>query len=331
MHMRTLALAVLCTVGARSAFAAEITVVTGASIQAAIDVADPGDTIAVMAGTFVEDLDFGGKAVTVVGRGPSSVLLGTGTGPVVRFTSGEGPASVLDSFTITGGAAPAGAGIVIQDASPTIVRNVVTGNRASGQGSGIAVRGTNGPPPAPHIANNLVSYNTNLNGGGDPHGIQVIDATPAIINNTIVAGDSNGILLSGSTSAATVILNNVIALNGTAGEGRGRGICDFSGGAVILYNTFFRNTVAALLTRTGQFRRVRAAERTLADPDLAFNTDRSPRFLDHRRGDFRLHPRSPAVHAGHPDPAFANPDGTRNTMGHTGGPLAAAETALRCR
>ena len=296
----------------------EIPVALGQSIQAAIDAAVDGDVVTVEAGTFTEDIDFAGKAISVVGRGPASVILGTGHGPVVRFVSGETTASILDSFTITGGAAPLGGGILVDRASPTILRTVVTGNRASGQGSGIAVLG----PASPQILNNLLSYNTNLDGAGDPHTIQVVGATPAIVNNTIVEGDSNGILLNGTSSAATIIMNNVIAVNGTAGEGRGRGICDFIGGAVIQYNTFYRNVVAALLTRTGQFRRVRAAERAFADPDFHDNTDRSPRFVDAKRGDFRLREKSRARHAGNPDPAFANRDGTRNTMGHTGGPLA---------
>lgn len=332
MRVRSLALAVV--IGVLAPFpvhAATVVVEAGASIQAALDAATPGDTLAVMAGTFTEDLDFRGKAVAVVGRGPATVLLGTGTGPVVRFVAGEGTESVLDSFTVTGGAAAVGGGILIENASPTILRNVVTGNRASGQGSGIAVRGTVGTAPSPLIANNLLSYNTNLDGVGDPHTIQVVNATPVIVNNTIVEGDSNGILLSGGTSAATVIMNNVIALNGTAREARGRGICDFSGGAAIQWNVFHRNTVAALLTRTGRnYRRVRAAEREIGDPNLAFNTDRSPRFEDARRGDFRLRAKSPARNGGNPEAAFANRDGSRNTMGHTGGPLA-DPFASRCR
>ena len=333
MRVRSFAIAVGlgALVASTPIHAASITVEAGASIQAALDAAAPGDTVAVMAGTFAEDLDFRGKAVAVVGRGPASVLLGTGLGPVVRFASNEGAESVLDSFTITGGAAPAGGGILIENASPTILRNVVTGNRASGQGSGVAVRGTGATPPSPLIANNLLSYNTNLDGIGDPHSIQVVNATPVIVNSTIVEGDSNGILLSGGASAATVIMNNVIALNGTAREGRGRGICDFSGGAVIQWNVFHRNTVAALLTRTGRnYRRVRAAEREIGDPNLAFNSDRSPRFQDARRGDFRLRAKSPARNGGNPDPAFANRDGSRNTVGHTGGPLA-DPLAGRCR
>ena len=323
--------AVVGSLGTVPASAAELPVATGGSIQAAIDAAEPGDVVAVGPGTFVEDLDFRGKAIAVVGRGPASLVVGTGGGPVVRFVRGEGPQSVLDSLTITGGAAAAGGGILIDGASPTIVRNVITGNRASGQGSGVAIRGDDDTVPTPHLANNLLAYNTNLDGVGDPHTIQVTNAAPVIVNNTIVEGDSNGILLAGDAAAATVVMNNVIALNGTARERRGRGICDFSGGAVILYNAFFRNTVAALLTRGGQYRRIGAAERALGDPNLAHNTDRSPRFVDARRGDFRLRANSTAMRGGNPDPAFANRDGSRNTLGHTGGPLARLETTLRCR
>lgn len=322
--MRLRLLALLVILAAPPVRAADLAVAPGDSIQAAIDAAVDGDTIMVAEGTYAGDLDFDGKAIAVVGRGPASVVVGTGTGPVVRFDSGETAASVLDSFTITGGAAVVGGGILVENASPTILRNVVTANRASGQGSGIAVRGSGGVVPSPQILNNLLTFNTNLDGFGDPHGIQVVNAAPAIVNNTIVEGDSNGILLAGVASRATVIMNNVIALNGTAREKRGRGICDFSGGAIIQYNLFYRNTVAALLTQIGRnFRRVRTAERVLGDPNLAHNTDRSPRFVDVRAGDFRLAPKSAARNAGNPDAAFADRDGGRNTMGHTGGPLAA--------
>jgi len=64
---------------------------------------------------------------------------GTGGGPVVTFASGETPASVLDSLTITGGRADAGGGVLILGSSPTVVRTVITQNRAGLRGSGIYV------------------------------------------------------------------------------------------------------------------------------------------------------------------------------------------------
>lgn len=105
--------AVLATAG--TAWPVTINVTPGMSIQAAIESASDGDVVSVEAGTYAEKIDFLGKAITVVGTGPSSVIQGDLTGSVVRFASGEGPASVLDSFTITGGGADFGGGVYISD------------------------------------------------------------------------------------------------------------------------------------------------------------------------------------------------------------------------
>ena len=47
----------------------------------------------------------------------------------------------------------------------------------------------------------------------------------------------------------------------------------------------------------------------------------TPRFTDPVRGDFTLHPDSPAIDAG--DPAITDPDGSRSDMGAFGGPYGA--------
>jgi parallel beta-helix repeat protein len=301
------------------------------AVQAAIDAAMDGDEVRVAPGTYAERIDFGGKAIAVVGSGPASVLDGGAAGSVVTFASGEGPGSILDSFTITRGEAPTGGGVRIADASPTIRRNVIVENAAASRGSGIYVEGA---AAAPHIHNNLVMYNRHS--VADPHAIQVSGSSPVIENNTIVRNDSNGILLAG-TGIATVI-NNVLAWNGSLVEDtgpRGRGICDFTTGSTVGYNIFFRNRVAALLRGGTDYRRIRTAERLLEDPNLVGNLDGNPR-LERRRpprdpadavlADFTPATRifSPAVNGGDPDPAYRNLDGTRNTIGHTGGPFGVA-------
>lgn len=321
--MRNVALGVMTLVPAVAA-GATLSVAPGSSIQQAIAAAVDGDVVALAAGDYVENLDFSGKAITVLGVGPASIVRGTGAGSVVRFASGEGRDSVLDSVTITGGLASEGGGIFIANSSPTIVRTVITANRALSSGSGVYVDGAAGGA-SPEIRNNLLTFNAT--GGGDPHSIQVRNAAPVIVNNTIYGGDSNGILLSGA-SAATIIMNNVIALNGTpnSSDRRGRGICDFSAGAFIQYNVFWRNRVSAILTRGRDFRSIRAAERILDAPGLASNSDRSPSFvnLDPRRGPIDLRFRSSSrIHdIGNPDPTYDDVDGTRNDPGHTGGPFA---------
>jgi len=310
--------------------AAIIKVVPGQSIQAAIDGAADGDAIVVAAGVYDEDLDFLGKAISVTGAGPSSVLHGTGTGPVVTFASGETTASVLDSFLITGGNAAEGGGIYIDGGSPTIVRNVIADNRAADRGSAVFLAASQA-----ELYNNLIVFNGTS--GGDPHSVEIMgDADPVIVNNTIAKGDSNGLIV--RPGAAPLIMNNIIANNGAKidRERRGRGICDFSGGtAAIHYNLFHRNRVAALLTNGTDYRRMRGAQRDIAPPRLLGNLDGPPRFQRKPASsateavvpdDFELRATgsSRARDAGNADPAFNDLDGTRNDLGFRGGPFAPA-------
>ena len=319
----------LMTCLVRITWADTIIVQPGHSVQDAIDTATIGDRIELLAGQYIGNIDFTGKALEIVGVGPDSRIVGDGSGPVVRITTGEGPSSVLDSVTVTRGVADRGGAILISNASPTIVRNALIDNSARFRGSAIFVQGSIAEPL---IANNLIAYSDRV-GTGDPHAIQVQDSSPFILNNTIVRADSNAIFLSGTGSA--IVMNNILARNGARGSKtisrRGRGICNFTSGATIVFNTFWRNTKSALLQGARDFRRIRGAERFFEIPGLSGNTDRSPRFLRRRLArdpedmsilDFELRPESHAINAGNPDPAYNNIDGTRNTMGHLGGPLA---------
>ena len=307
--------------------AATLSVPPGASVQEAIDAAAPGDVVLLSAGTYTGDIDFVGKAITVAGTGPESVLQGSGTGSVVSFAAGEGAGSVLANLTITGGLADRGGGIYVAGASPTIVCTVIRGNRARLQGSGVYLEASSA-----RLQNSLIVSNGTA--GGDPHTVEIQAAEPTIVNNTIVRGDSNGLILRGPSAA--VVMNNIIAFNGARidGDRRGRGICDFSGGlAVIHYNLFYRNRVGALLTNGTDFRRIRRAQREIGMPRLLGNVDGRPEFQNRRAStaaevdadDFTLMTNGRrATDAGNPDPAFDDLDGTRNDIGFTGGPLAPA-------
>ena len=87
------------------------------TIQGAIDAAVNGDTVRVAPGTYIENIDFLGKAITVASEtGPDVTIIDGSSsvaGSVVSFTSGEGPTSVLNGFTVQNGDASEGGGVTI--------------------------------------------------------------------------------------------------------------------------------------------------------------------------------------------------------------------------
>lgn len=119
---------------------------TYASIQAAIDSAQTGDCIIVHDGTYHENIDFGGKVLTVYSEnGRTKTLIdGNASGPVVTFDQNEGPDSVLKGFTIMNGNGEKGGGIYCLDSSPTIIDCYIKENTASICGGGIYFYNTAG-------------------------------------------------------------------------------------------------------------------------------------------------------------------------------------------
>ena len=103
------------------------------TIQGAIEAAMPLDQILVDSGTYVENLDFLGKSITVTGvNGPdftvidgSELTRGPDEGSTIVFASGESPLAILEGFTIRGGT-----GKSITDATGTHTSNGTPEKRA---------------------------------------------------------------------------------------------------------------------------------------------------------------------------------------------------------
>ncbi len=113
-------------------------------IQAAIIAANDGDQIEVASGTYNEAINFLGKAVRLYSSGgaAATTINGTGNYHVIQCVSGEGPGTILEGFTITGGNAGTfpnncGGGMYNNGTSPTVKSCTFTANSAASFGGGM--------------------------------------------------------------------------------------------------------------------------------------------------------------------------------------------------
>jgi parallel beta-helix repeat protein len=223
------------------------------TIQAGINVANNGDTVLVASGTYTENINFLGKAITVKSSGGAKITIidGGGVAPVVTFSTRETLNSVLSGFTLQNGTSTfnsgyEGGGIVIDSASPTIKNNIIQNNTACSAGGGIALGFA-----SPLIQGNIVKNNSqyvDCSGGTGGGGISVRGACSAqIIGNTIEnnswsSANGGGIALFAASSP--LIKNNVIVGNSSGSQGGGISMLNDASGAVIVQNVFSGNNAA---------------------------------------------------------------------------------------
>ncbi len=251
------------------------------TIQGGIDIAAHGDTVLVHPGTYVENIDFFGKAIVVLSAcGPDSTVIdGNQAGSVVSFVSGEGSDSVIEGFTITNGSGTyfddyweyGGGGIYCHGSGPTIQYNRITGNAAT-NGGGIAAilsssavithnlifgnsantapdrMGGGGGIVSGWDSDLRVSYNeiydnySNMAGGGIVFGF---DCNPEVKNNTIRNNVANvyggGIQIYSYTTGT--FENNIVMGNASLGYNGAGGIsCRVGSSPTINNNLVCGNT-----------------------------------------------------------------------------------------
>jgi len=106
----------------------------------AFSAAQDGEVICVEPGTYNECVDFlGVDAHLLAVAGPAVTTIdGSGQGSTVSIHRWEGPDTILEGFTITGGYDRiSGGGVRVEFCDPTLSRLVVTGNAAGVVGGGI--------------------------------------------------------------------------------------------------------------------------------------------------------------------------------------------------
>ena len=215
------------------------------TIQAGINAAQAGDTVLVAPGTYTENINFMGKAITVTSSGgpKATIIDGNAAAPVAAFTTSEGPNSVLSRFTLRNGLGTFqfgynGGGVSISYASPTIEHNVITNNVSLGDGGGIGVYFG-----SPVLTNNEITKNkTSVGGGIAIGGLSTPGAivTRNVIEANVVNEFGGGISLDAVGYA--LIENNTIALNSASGS-QGGGIWIVNeADEVIVQNLIFSNS-----------------------------------------------------------------------------------------
>jgi len=147
--------------------------VVHATIQKAIDAASDGDTIVVLPGSYRENINFLGKAITVRSTDPSDATVVSATViegadnsdySVVTFGNGETGASMLSGFTIRRRSPYqpfSGGGIYVRESDPTIRNNHIVNNTTYFAGGGIYLVESQAT-----IIGNRIASNTAAQGGG---------------------------------------------------------------------------------------------------------------------------------------------------------------------
>lgn len=218
------------------------------AIQAGIDVAVNGDTVLVAPGTYVENIDFLQKTITVKSSSGAKATIidgGNASNRVVMIYGDLSSDCVLDGFTITNST---GGGIYVSS-SPTIINNIISNNSVS-RGGGIYGYRCYGS-----ISNNLIIENSAENGGGI-YCTELFDSDsigggkegsngrrshrgPAITNNIITGNTATTGGAIECQYGGTHVFNNTITGNSAD---RGGGIYSFDDSMNIVKNLIADNT-----------------------------------------------------------------------------------------
>jgi hypothetical protein len=205
--MRALIILIILFLAASAGYSAILHVPANyPTIQEAIDAASNGDTVLVASGTYVENINFNGKIITLLSSDGPEVTVIDGSNPppnyaaVVTFENGEHQEATLDGFTIMNGSGNSwaydelGGGICCMGSSPTIRNNIIRDNSVYVIHGGWSCGGGIFSDASAWISNNIICSN----GAG-------------------YYGSGGGIYCYGST----VVENNLIYDNASMGGGGG--------------------------------------------------------------------------------------------------------------
>ncbi|MHC4696395.1 MAG: hypothetical protein ACYTFA_06610 [Planctomycetota bacterium] len=292
------------------------------SIQAGVASAGAGDEVVVAPGEYLENINLLGKAITVRSTdGPDVTMLdGGGAGSVITCSTGEGPDTVLQGFTITGGHAVSGGGMYVYQADPVVIGCTFLANSAGAplstsdaRGGGMHLYESDATVINCAFFGNSAAVDVALAAGTAwGGGISVTGGSPTVVNCTF----------SGNSVSATAWLFTAYAYGGGIGNDGGAltvsnctfsgnsastapfsqsafgaGVCSPSGGTVSVANSvFFNNTTG--MSNPDVYGTVTVSY-SCAYPSYVFGTGNisyDPLLVG--GGDMHLQPGSPCIDAG---------------------------------
>ena len=314
------------------------------TIQAGINAAANTDTVLVQPGTYVENINYNGKHITVgslflttadTSYISSTIIDGDLNGSsVVTFENSEDSTAVLCGFTITNGYREVGGGIICLGAntSPSLMNLIITDNESYYNGGGIYCGLSN-----PSLKNVIISDNYTVYAGG---GLYCTYSNPSLENVTITGNVSynagGGIECDNSSPTMKYVsitnnfaewggggiscmydsnlnLENVTIANNNAFSNHGDGIYCHDSYPTLINSIVWDNPPSNISLASGG-----VVTATYSDIQGGWtgsgNIDDDPLFVNPGSGDYHLQLGSPCIDTGDPTSPL-DPDGTRADMG----------------
>ncbi|SVA80415.1 uncharacterized protein METZ01_LOCUS133269, partial [marine metagenome] len=290
------------------------------TIAAGISASSSGDTVSVKAGTYVENINFNGKNIALLGENRETTIIdGDSSGSVVTFSNGETPSAVLDGFTLTNGEANDGGGIFVDGTDPTLTNLIINNNTAVNNGGGIYISNS-----SLLLKNSIIRGNSSVWGGG----IQITNNSVPTILNVEITGNNidNGqaVWVAGSDP---IISNTTITNNESSNDNNEKGIDLYHGANVTLTNSIITGQNYAPINFSGgdsssitiSYSLIEGGQDSIVTNDNGTvtwgsgNIDVDPMFVDTANGNYHLLASSHLINAGHPD--STDSDGTRADIG----------------
>jgi sugar lactone lactonase YvrE len=290
-----------------------------ASIQRALDMAAPGDTVTVLAGTYKgsgnQDLNFRGKNVRLIAAdGPQKTLVDCGQKKILTLEDGEGPAALIQGFTFTNAFVSdpydwGGAALVKLKNSSVVIENCVFRDNAAegtfwtGTTAAALIMASGGDA----TVRNCLIYKNRLKSGDNATYSAVFGGHFEVIENCSIA---DNVLDAYMINWWFYINKSLIRVFNTDATTR------------VLNCISWKNTVSVVGDRREIYPRtepptIPIATYSLLDPlqSGTGNISVDPRFRASASGDYSLAQGSPAIDAG--DPASSrDANGTRADMGY---------------